>query len=216
MLDTKQIFSKMFMWLFLGLAITFGMGYAIQGNEPLLNTLFSNGSYFIIWIVQIVLAIVLSARIHKMSPVVASVLYILYTALTGLTFASIFILYDLTSIIYVFLATAGVLLIFGILGYKTKIDLTKISTYLMMGILGIIILSLISIFVKSLALNLGITILSLVIFMAYIAFDIQMIKRKFYMVSSDESLAILGAFQLYLDFINIFLDLLSLFGKNRD
>lgn len=215
MSDTKQLFSKIFLWLFLGLAITFGIGYAIQGNEPLLNKIFTGGSYFIIWIAQIVLAIVLSVRIHKMSPVTAGVLYVLYAALTGLTFASIFILYKLTSIMYVFLATAGVLLVFGILGYVTKIDLTKIGTFLMMGILGIIILSVISIFVNSLALNLGIVILSLIIFMAYIAYDIHVIKRRLYSVQNEESLAIFGAFQLYLDFINIFIDLLSLFGKEK-
>ena len=213
--ETRILFSKIFMWLCLGLLITFGVGYAIQNNEPLINKLFNGGTYIFIWIAEIVIAIVLSARIHKMSPMVAGILYLVYAALTGLTFSTIFIIYKLTSIIVVFAITAVVLFIFGLLGYFTKIDLSKISTFLMIGILSIIILSVISIFVNSVALNFGIIALSLLIFIAYIAYDVQMIKRRLYTFDNTDSLAIYGAFQLYIDFINIFLDLLSLFGKEK-
>ncbi len=215
MSDTRNLFAKIFMWLCLGLLITFGVGYSIQNNEPLINKLFSGGTYIIIWIVEIVLAIILSARIHKMNPLTAGCLYIIYTALTGLTFSTIFILYKLTSIIFVFIITAGVLFVFGLIGYFTKIDLSKIGTYLMIAILSIIVLSVVSIFVKSVALDFGIIALSLLVFVAYIAYDIQMIKRRLYSFGNTDSLAIYGAFQLYIDFINIFLDLLSLFGKEK-
>ena len=94
MLQTNKLFAKMFLWLFVGLAITFSIGYYIQGNEPLVNKIFGGGNYFLIWIVEIVVAIVLSARIRKLNPTVASILYMIYSALTGLTFATIFIVYE--------------------------------------------------------------------------------------------------------------------------
>lgn len=212
-MDMQQIFSKVFMWLFVGLFLTFGVGYFVQSSDAAISFL-AGGGYLIVWIAEIVLALVLVMRIHKMSPLTNTILYLGYAALTGLTFASIFLMYELTSIIYIFGVTSVVLLIFGFIGYKTKLDLTKISTILFMGIIALIILSIVSIFIPSI--NLAVTLLSLVIFFAYIAYDIQMIKRKMYRVENPDSLAIYGAFQLFLDFINIFLDLLSLFGRERN
>lgn len=212
-MNSNQIFSKIFMWLCIGLLVTFGTGYLIQSSDSLMTQLFSGNMYFLIWIAEIVVAIVLVSRIHKMQPTTATILYLAYTALTGCTFATIFWLYELTSIMYIFAVTAIVFLVFGLAGYYTKLDLTKISTFLFMGIISLIIISIVSIFISGL--NLFATILSLVIFIAYIAYDIQMIKRRIYYTYNEDSLAIYGAFQLYLDFINIFLDLLSLFGKER-
>lgn len=213
--NTQQVFSKIFLWLCLGLLITFGVAYLVQDNEPIINSIFNGGNYIFIWIAEIVIAIILSFRIRKMNPIIATILYLIYTALTGLTFSTIFIVYKLTSIIYIFGITAIVLFVFGLFGYKTKLDLTKLSTFLMMGLLAVILLSVVSLFVESIALNLGLTIVSLLIFMVYIAYDIHVIKRNLYYTDNEDSLAIYGAFQLYLDFINIFLDLLSLFGKEK-
>lgn len=215
MLNTNTVFSKVFLWLCIGLMITFGTGYAIQYNEPLLNTIFSGSYYFIIWIAEIVIAIVLSVRIHKMSSTTATIMYIIYTALTGLTFATIFIAYNLDSIIIIFGITALLMLIFGLIGYKTKLDLTKISTFLIIGLVAIILASVLSIFIESVALNLGLIIVSLLLFLVYIAYDIQMIKKRVYGIQDEDTLAIYGAFQLYLDFINVFLDLLRLFGREK-
>lgn len=213
--DMRQIFAKIFLWLFVGLSVTFCVGYVVQGNEPLLNSLFVNGRYMFIWLIEIVLAIVLSLRIHKMSGPVAILLYILYTAITGLTFSTIFIVYKITSIIFVFGITALTVLLFGLIGYFTKIDLSKIGTFLFMGVIAIIILSVLSIFIDSVALNYSLIFISLLIFIVYIAYDVQMIKRRLYSATNETSLAIYGAFQLYLDFINIFLDLLRIFGKEK-
>lgn len=216
MIETKEnIFPKIFIWLCIGLFVTFGTGYYIQDNEPLLNTIFGGPNYFLIWIAELIIAIVLSRRIHKMSHITAIILYLVFAGLTGLTFSTIFILYRLTSIMYVFGISAGVFLVFGVLGYTTKIDLSKLSTFLMIAILGIILLSVVSIFVESVALNLGLTIVSLLIFIVYVAYDIQMIKRRMYNIENEDSFAVYGAFQLYLDFINIFLDLISLFGDRK-
>ena len=212
-LSTNQLFSKIYMWLCLGLLITFGVGYFVQENVSLLSFIFSNNLYFLIIIAEVILALVLSVRIHKMSSRTATILYLIYTALTGLTFSSIFVVYELQSIIYIFLVTAVILFVFGLIGYKTNIDLSKFGTILMIGLIAVILLSIVSIFVEGL--NLGLTILSLVIFIGYIAYDVQMIKKRLYYSDNDDSLAIYGAFQLYLDFINVFIDLLRLFGKER-
>lgn len=215
MSDTGKIFPKIFIWLCIGLFVTFGVGYLIQDNEPLLNNIFGGANYFLIWIAEIIIAIVLSKRIHKMSHITAIILYLIFAGLTGLTFSTIFIIYKLTSIMYVFAISAVVFLVFGIIGYTTKIDLSKLSTFLMIAILGIILLSVVSVFVESVALNLGLTIASLLIFLVYVAYDIQMIKKRMYYIQNEDSLAVYGAFQLYLDFINIFMDLLSLFGDRK-
>lgn len=213
--ELRVVFPKIFMWLFVGLLITFGMGFGLQ-ESSLMDTLFSGGLYLLVWLAEIVIAIVLAVRIRKMSSLTATILYLFYTALTGVTFATIFAYFELGSIMIIFGVTAIIMLIFGCIGYFTKIDLTKISTFLFMGILAIIIMSVINIFIGSETLDLGLCIIGIIIFMAYIAFDIQAIKRKLYGIENQDSLAIYGAFQLYLDFVNIFLDLLRLFGNSRD
>ena len=215
MLQTNKLFAKMFLWLFVGLAITFSIGYYIQGNEPLVNKIFGGGNYFLIWIVEIVVAIVLSARIRKLNPTVASILYMIYSALTGLTFATIFIVYELESIIFVFAISAIVVFVFGLIGFFTNLDLSKISTLLFMGLIALIVLSVVSIFINSETFNLGLTLLSLALFLGYISYDVQVIKRNLYVVEDEDTLAIYGAFQIYIDFINIFIDLLRLFGKRK-
>ncbi|MBR3523218.1 MAG: Bax inhibitor-1/YccA family protein [Bacilli bacterium] len=214
--DNNKIFAKIFLWMFIGLLVTFGVGYYVSSNEIMVENIHKNSTFLIIAIVEIVLCIVLSARIRKMNPLVAKTLYLLYAGLTGLTFSVIFIIYELESIMFVFGITSIVCLIFGLIGYYTKIDLTKLGTFLFMALIAVIIASIINIFIGSDAFNLGICILSLVIFIGYMAYDIQVIKRGMYGNINEENLAIYGAFQIYLDFINIFIRLLELFGKRRD
>ena len=215
MLESNKIFSKLFFWMFIGLAITFGIGYYTSVNANMLYNVF-NTYYLFLVIAEIVVVIVLSARIRKMKPITAKILFCLYSFLTGLTFSSIFVVYQLTSIVYVFGITSLIFLIFALIGYFTKIDLTKLGVYLFMMLLGIIICSLINIFVGSQTFDLVLTIICLVVFIAYIAYDIQIIKRNLYIIPEEDNLAIYGALQLYLDFINIFLRLLQLFGRSRD
>ena len=212
---SNKIFSKVFFWMFIGLAITFGVGYYVSINDVMLYNVFSKYYIFLI-IAELVVVIWLSARIRKMSPMTAKVLFCVYSLLTGLTFSSIFVVYQITSIVYVFGITSLIFLIFALIGYFTKIDLTKIGIYLFMALLGVIICSIINMFIGSETFNLGLTIICLVIFIIYVAYDIQIIKRNLYMITEEDNLAIYGALQLYLDFINIFLRLLQLFGRGRD
>lgn len=213
-LDNK-IFAKIFMWMFIGLMVTFGVGFFVSENETMVSNIFG-GMYYLIWIAELIVVIVLSARIRKMSSMTAKVLFLLYSGLTGLTFSSIFILFELGSIMFIFAVTAVICLIFGLLGYYTNLDLTKIGTYLFMALIGIVIISIINIFVGSETLDFGLCILSLIVFIAYMAYDINMIKKGMYGIDTEDNLAIYGAFQLYLDFINIFIRLIQLFGNRRD
>lgn len=211
-----KVFSKVFMWLFIGLALTFGVAYTVSTNEAMVYNLFGDGKYLFVWIAELVVVIVLSLRIRKMSSMTATILYLLYSGLTGLTLSSIFIIYAITSIIWVFAITAGLLLIFGLIGYFTNLDLTKIGTFLIMGLLGVLLAYLVNVFIGSESLDMGLSVISIIIFLGFIAYDMQVIKRNIYTIEDENNRAIYGAFQLYLDFINIFLDLLKLFGNSRD
>ena len=213
-LSNNKIFSKVFMWMFVGLLITFGTGFYVSLNSNMFYNVFAK-YYLVLAIVEIGVAIFLSVRIRKMSPMTAKILYILYTFLTGLTFSAIFVVYEITSIIFVFLISALIFGIFALIGYFTNIDLTRIGVYLMMALIGIIICSIINVFVQSETFNMTIVIIALILFIIYVAYDIQVIKKNMYGISEEDNLAVYGAFQLYLDFINIFIRLLELFGNRK-
>lgn len=210
----NSIYSKMFGWLFIGLLITFAAGYALSLNELLLMQILSIGIFPII-IIEIVVALLMGFRIQKMKPLTAKICYILYSIITGVTFSTIFITFEMSSIIMIFLITA---ISFGILaayGYFTKRDVTKIGNMLFVALLAIIIISIINIFLRSSSIEIGISIISILIFMGYVIYDMNNIK---YLLDSigDDKAAVYGAFQLYLDFINIFIRLLQFFGKRDD
>lgn len=211
----NNIYSKVFLWMFIGLLVTFLTGVYTSTNIDALEVIFNKGIYWIFAILEIGLAIFLSARIHKMSATTARITYLLYTFLTGLTFSSIFIVYKISSIMLVFLVTSILFLIFALIGHFTKVDLTKLGTILMMMLLGVIICIIINIFIGNETFDIIISCLGVVIFLGFIAYDIQKIKKlEDYL--PEENLAVIGAFELYLDFINIFLDLLRIFGNADD
>lgn len=210
----NKIYSKMFGWLFIGLLITFVSGYALSLNEMVLNSVLAIGIIPII-VIELVVAVLMGFRIQKMKPLTAKICYILYSVVTGVTFSTIFITFEMSSIIMVFLITA---LLFGLLaayGYFTKRDVTKIGNMLFVALIAIIIISIVNIFLRSSSIELGISIISVIIFMGYVIYDMNNIK---YLLSSldDDKASVYGAFQLYLDFINIFIRLLELFGKKDD
>ena len=213
-MENKEIYPKIFTWLFIGLLITFITGYSLSMNPSLLYNL-TGGVSIILLIVEIAIAIFFSVRLHKMSKTTAIVCYGLYSLITGLTLSGIFIIYKLSSIIYIFLISAVLFLIFAIIGKTTKLDLSKFGTLLFMVLLGIIILSIVNIFLGLEGLDFIIAIVSIIVFLGYIAYDMQKVRDLVVVVGEDKA-AIFGAFQLYLDFINVFIDLLRLFGKSND
>ena len=211
----NKIYSKIYLWLFVGLLVTFLTGAYTATNEDALSVIFAKGYYWIFVLIELGLAIFLSVRIHKMQPTTARISYLLYTFFSGLTFASLFIVYKLESIILVFAITSVLFLIFAAIGHFTKIDLSKLGTYLFMMLIGIILCTIVNIFLQNSTFDIIISAISIVVFLGFIAYDIQKIRRlEFYL--PEENLAVIGAFELYLDFINIFIDLLRLFGKADD
>lgn len=211
----NKIYSKIYLWLFIGLLVTFLTGAYTSTNEDALSVIFTKGYYWIFVLIELGLAIFLSARIHKMQPTTAKISYLLYTFFSGLTFASLFVVYKLESIILVFAITAVLFLIFAAIGHFTKMDLSKIGTYLIMILIGIILCTIVNLFLQNSTFDIIISAISIIVFLGFIAYDIQKIKRLNGYLSED-NLAVIGAFELYLDFINIFIDLLRLFGKADD
>lgn len=211
----NNLFSKVFLWLAAGLFISFGVAFYVSTNENLVYNIFTK---YYIWIIilELVLAFVLSLCITKLSKAMTIVLYIEYSAVTGLTLSSVFLAYELSSIIMIFLMTSIIFALLSVYGYITKKDVSKIGPILFFGLIGIIIVTILNIFVfKSSSFDTWISIISIIIFLGFVVYDINLIKRKMYDID-DDKLAVYGAFQLYLDFVNIFLDLLRLFGESND
>ena len=201
--------------MFLGLLVTFATGYAVSSNPVMIENVFG-GMFYIFIILELVLVLVLSARVMKMSPVGAKMCFLLYSFVSGLTFSSIFIVYNLTSITSVFLISALVFGIMALIGYTTKVDLTKVGFYLMMALIGAIIVMIVNLFLNNPMVDTFISIVCLIVFIGITAYDVQKIKVLESSGLPEDNLAIYGALDLYLDFINIFLHLLQFFGKSDD
>lgn len=208
----KSVYPKVFGWLFIGLLITFITGFYVCTSEIMLANVVR--MYLLFVLLEIGLAIFLSARIHKMKYQTAIVSYLLYSFVSGLTFSSIFAAFQLSSILLVFGITSLLFGIFAVFGYFTKIDLSKLGSLLLIGLFGLLIMILINLFLGNSTFDLIISCIGLVIFIGYTAYDIQKISALTDFIDEDK-ISIYGAFQLYLDFINIFIDLLRIFG-DRD
>lgn len=211
----NKLLSKTFLWMFLGLLVTFATGYAVSSNPVMIENVFG-GMFYIFIILELVLVLILSARVMKMSPVGAKMCFLLYSFVSGLTFSSIFIVYNLTSITSVFLISALVFGIMALIGYTTKVDLTKVGFYLMMALIGAIIVMIVNLFLNNPMVDTFISIVCLIVFIGITAYDVQKIKVLESSGLPEDNLAIYGALDLYLDFINIFLHLLQFFGKSDD
>lgn len=212
----NKLFSKVFAWMFIGLIITFATGFYVAMHPNMLYNIFSTGLHFGLLILEIVLVVWLSARSHKMKFSTASIVYVIYSVVTGLTFSSFFVIYELGSIMFIFALTALLFGIFALLGYTTNTDLSKFSTIFLMGLIGIILATIINIFLNNSMLEIIISWVSIILFLGITAHDIQKIKALSNVITDENAIAIIGALDLYLDFINIFIDLIRIFGKTRD
>lgn len=211
----NKLFTKIYGWMFIGLLVSFITGYYISTNMNMVYNIFYTNLTWILLVVEIIVVIWLSAGIKKMNPLTAKTLFVLYSILTGTTLSSIFIRFRIDSIIFVFAITALMFGIMAIFGATTKIDLTKIGTILFVGLIGIVITSIVNIFILSETINLITCIIGVVIFTIYIAYDVNKIKYIAETLEEDKA-AIICAFELYLDFINLFIRLIQLFGKRND
>ena len=210
----NKLMSKVFGWMTLGLLITFLTGFIVSHNEVMLVNIYDGAWYIIFAIIELALVIFLSARVMKLKPTTAKCCFLLYSVVSGLTFASIFICYNLSSIMFIFLITAVFFAILALIGYTTKIDLTKVGNYFLFALLAVIIVTIVNIFVGNTTLDLIISIVCVALFVGITMYDVQKLKRLDEMGLPTDNLAIFGALDLYLDFINIFLHLLSIFGRS--
>ena len=182
------------------------------------NSLYNSGLAWIVMLAPLGVVLYMSFGIRKMSASKAQTTFWIFAALMGLSLSSIFLVYTETSITRVFFITAGTFGAMSIYGYTTKRDLTKFGSFLMMGLIGIIIASIVNIFMKSSMMYFVISILGVLIFVGLTAYDTQKIKNMYLASDSGELMgkkAIMGALTLYLDFINLFIMLLRLFGQRR-
>ncbi len=212
----NKLLSKSFLWMCIGLLVTFVTGFGVSMNERMLENIFGGSGFWILVLLEFVLVIVLSARVMKMNPTTAKISFILYSFVSGLTFSSIFVVYELTSIMMIFLISAIIFGIMAFIGYTTKVDLSRVGFYLLMALLGVILVSIINIFLGNGTLEIIICIICLLLFIGITAYDVQKIRALESTGLPEDNLAIYGALELYLDFINIFLQILELFAKNKD
>ena len=215
----RSFIVKVYGWMTLALAITGLVAVTTAMNPDFIETITSGGAFLGIIVAQLAVVIILSAVVNKLSPALATGLFIVYAALTGLTFSMLFLIYTDSSIGHVFFITAGTLGLVSAYGYVTRRDLTSIGNLAFMALIGLIVASIVNVFIASSALYWVLSFVGVIIFVALIAYDTQRIKRMAMSVSEDGGLqrkaAVLGALALYLDFINLFLRLLTIFGRRR-
>lgn len=216
----SALFKSVYMQMAAALSITGLVAYFLSQSQDFWIFLANNTS--LIWVVliaQILLVIWLSARFTRMSMTTATLLFILYSAMMGVTMSTIFMVYTMSSIASVFFITAGMFLVMSLLGYFTRMDLTRLGSVLFMALIGVIIASLVNIFLKSEMLYWVVSYVAVVVFVGLTAYDTQKIKQMLVEYGeADEmgyKLALFGALTLYLDFINLFLYLLRIFGDRR-
>jgi FtsH-binding integral membrane protein len=215
----NSLISRVYAWMTAGLAVT-GATAAITATTPaLLALVYDNFLVFILLIVaQFALVIAITGAIARLTTATATALFLLYAALNGLTLAGLLLRYTGASIALAFFITAGTFAAMSLFGYVTKRDLTAVGSLAIMALLGVILGSLVNFFLRNEALYWLLTYAGIVIFVGLIAADTQKIKRILARAAQGEAAGravIIGALMLYLDFLNLFLNLLRIFGRRR-
>ena len=215
--------SKTYLWMFIGLAVTFGLSFYLTLNSHSVESFILNnyGMYLTATVISFVSVIVVGFCFRFFPPTVAKIVFIIYSADLGIILTPVLLAYEFGSVMIIFGVTSAIYLTLAIIGLTTKKDTTKLGFILSISLIAILIYSLISFFFFRSTLNqIIIDVLVLAVFMGFTVYDNSKLKRMYYSTNRDErSLAkssIYGALQMYLDYINIFIRLLSLFGKRRN
>ena len=216
------LMRKVYVWMTLALIITGITAYGVADSPSVLSVIADNQVVF--WgliIAELTAVIAISGAINKLSLATATLLFVFYSVINGATMAIIFAVYEISSIAYVFFITAGTFAVMAFIGYTTKADLTSMGIFLMMALIGLIIASLVNIFlVRSTGMDLIISYAGVLIFVGLTVYDSWKIKMQLIDTDSEnievsQKIALLGALQLYLDFVNLFLYLLRIMGKRK-
>ena len=210
-------------WMCIGLALTGFIAFYVSHSETMVRLVFGNRLVFFgLIIAELVLVFSIASKVNRMSAATATALFVIYSALNGVTLSFIFLAYARASIVSTFFICSATFLACSVYGWTTKRDLTSWGGFLMMGLIGIIIASLVNMFIRSSAMSMVVSYIGVIVFVGLTAYDTQKIKDM--ALSQPDGLdgavvrkgAILGALSLYLDFINLFLMLLRIFGGSRD
>ena len=214
------LMRKVYVWMTLALVITGATAYGVATSPGLMMAIATNKLLF--WgliIAEFGLVVAISAAINKLSLTTATLLFVLYSVINGATLSFIFAIYTMSSIASVFFITAGTFAVMAVIGYTTKKDLTSMGKILFMALIGIIIATIVNIFLKSTGLQMIVSYLGVLIFVGLTAYDSQKIKQMLLMApdagEGAQKIALLGALSLYLDFVNLFIYLLRIFGKRE-
>lgn len=214
------LMRKVYVWMTLALVITGFTSYGVATSPGILQAIYTNQILF--WgliIAEFALVIGVSAAINRLSLTVATLMFILYSVINGALLSYIFLVYTASSIATVFFITAGTFAAMAMIGYTTKTDLTSIGKMLFMALIGLIIATIVNMFIKSSGFTLILSYVGVLIFVGLTAYDSQKIKQMLLQApdagEGAQKVALLGALTLYLDFINLFLYLLRIFGRRE-
>ena len=214
------LMRKVYVWMTLALALTGFTAYGVATSPGIITALYSNS--VLLWglvIAEFAIVFGVSAAINRLSLTTATLLFVLYSVINGALFSSIFLVYTMSSIASVFFITAGTFGVMALVGYTTKKDLSSMGKILFMALIGMIIATIVNLFIKSDGLTMILSYIGVLIFVGLTAYDTQKIKQMLMQApdasESAQKMALLGALTLYLDFINLFIYLLRIFGKRE-
>ncbi|MDO4336190.1 MAG: Bax inhibitor-1/YccA family protein [Bacteroidales bacterium] len=218
--QTNAVLKRVYVRMFIGLLVSAFCALGVASSPAAITFIFGNSIIFWgMFIALFAMAILIPTRMHKMSSSTVLLLFIVYAALMGVFLSSIFMVYRISAIVSTFFISAGTFGAMSVYGYFTKTDLTKMGSFLYMALFGLLIAMLVNLFLKSAAMDYVVSIIGVLIFIGLTAWDTQQVKR---LAAANldpalaDKLATMGAMDLYLDFINLFLFLLRIFGGNRD
>ena len=214
------LMRKVYLWMSMALVITGLTAWIVANNYTLLNLIYGNSvTIWILFIAELGLVFGLSAAINKLSLPVATLMFVVYSVLNGAVFSSIFLVYTMSSIAKVFFITAATFGAMSVFGYVTKQDLSSMGKFLMMALIGLIIATVVNLFMKSSGLDMIISYAGVLIFVGLTAWDTQKIKQMCLQApdagETMQKMALLGALSLYLDFVNLFIYLLRILGDRK-
>ena len=214
------LMRKVYLWMTLALAITGFTAYGVATSPGILQAIYTNKILFFgLIIAELALVFGVSAAINRISLTMATLMFILYSVINGALLSYIFLFYTASSVATVFFITAGTFGAMALLGYTTKTDLSSMGKILFMALIGLVIATIVNLFIKSPGFTLILSYVGVLIFVGLTAWDSQKIKQMLLQApdagEGAQKLALLGALTLYLDFINLFIYLLRIFGKRN-
>jgi FtsH-binding integral membrane protein len=214
-----NFFNQVYAWMFAGLAVTGTVAFLVSQNLTMLKYLYTSGLYLPLFIGQVLFVIAIQKAALRVHTGIATAMFLVYAAFLGMMISFIFIVYPIATLAGAFVVTAGVFGAMSLYGFVTKRDLTAIGSFLIMGVIGIFLASIVNYFIASSALDWAITYLGVLIFVGLTAYDTQKLKAIAVQLENNPQMAarmsIIGSLVLYLDFINLFLFILRIMGRRR-